>query len=330
MLPRFDYFAPKSVKEACSLLAQYREDARVIAGGTDLLVRMKQKLATPKCLINIKGIPEMDYVRYDNGRGLRIGALATLRSVGSSTVVHERFPMLAQAARSAASTQVRSMGTIGGNMCLETRCWYYNQARTWRLARPPCYKGGGDRCYVVKGGDRCYSLFAGDTVPSLIALGARIQIATSKDERTVPLEEFYTGTGQPAIRLQPEELVTGVQVPDQPPNGGGAFLKYSTRGALDFAIVSVAAAINFGASDSICDEARIVIGAVASAPIRTREAEAGLQGKRITDEAIERAAATAMKEAGPVVYIGTPVDYKRRMIGVLVRRAIVQASGLAR
>ncbi len=330
LLPKFDYFAPKTMEEACSLLSQYKESAQVVAGGTDLLIRMKQRVANPQHLVNIKSIPDLDYIDYDDKQGLTIGALTTLRRLETSAAIREKFPMLAKAASSAASTQVRSLGTIGGNICLETRCWYYNQSRSWRRSRPPCYKTGGDRCYVVKGGDRCYSLFSADTVPPLIGLGAKIRIVSSGGERAIALEEFYTGTGESATCLQADEIVTEIQVPGQPPHSGAAYLKHSSRGALDFAIASVAAVIGVKPNNGLCTEAKIVLGAISSAPVRALKAEEELRGKEITEDAIHEAAEVATKEAGAIVYIATPVNYRRRMITVLVRRAITEALGRAK
>lgn len=324
LLPGFDYFAPKTLEEACSLLAQYQGQARVIAGGTDLLVRMKQRVATPQYLVNIKSIPALDYIRYNDREGLRIGALTPLHSLETSSLVRERFPILARAASSVASAQVRSQATIGGNICLETRCWYFNQSRYWRSARPPCFKTGGERCHVVKKSDRCYSLFSADTVPPLIALGAKIRIAGLGKQRTVPLEDFYTGSGEPSTHLQPDEIIIEVQVPKPAVHSGGSYEKFSTRGAVDFAIASAAAAVSLN-PDGACSEARVVLGAIAPAPVRAQKAEAELHGRKALDRVARRVAEVAVKEAGPIVYIGAPVDYKRRLAAALVSRAIKAA-----
>ncbi len=326
-LPKFDYFTPRTLEEACSLLSQHRGQARVIAGGTDLLVRMKQRVARPRYLVDIKSIPNLGYIEADDKRGLRIGAATTLHRLETSRLIRERFPTLAAAAGSVASTQIRHMGTIGGNISLETRCWYYNQSHRWRLSRPPCFKTGGERCYVVKGGDRCYSLFSADTVVPLVALGAKIRTASSGGERVLALEELYTGTGEPATRLQPDEIIAEVQIPSQPPHSGGAYLKHSLRGAIDFALVSAASVITVSPNNGACSEARIVLGAIASAPIRALKAEESLQGREISNDAIQQAAELATKEAGPIVYIAAPVDYKRRLLTVVVKQVIKKALG---
>src|SRR5512136_795607 len=153
-LLKFDYFEPATVEEACSLLREHRGRAKVMAGGTDLVVRMRQRLVYSCSLINIKKIPHLTQIT-GNGEGIRIGALAILGDVETSLPVRRTVPILAQATGCVGSPQIRRMGTIGGNICLQTRCWYYNQSYSWRKVRPPCFKAGGDRCYVVKRGSRC-------------------------------------------------------------------------------------------------------------------------------------------------------------------------------
>lgn len=328
-LPKFKYLEPETIEGAYPLLAEHKEWAKLVAGGTDLLVRMNQRVVTPSHLINLKRIPNLDYIDHVGNEGLRIGALTTLRTLEKSEVVREKFPIISQAVGRVASPQIRSTATIGGNVCLDTRCWYYNQSHHWRRSLAPCYKLGGDCCYVVKGGDHCFSLFSADTVPALIGLGAKLRLASSGGERVIALEEFYTGVGERVNVLQPGEIVVEVQVPDLPSHTGGVYLKYSTRGVIDFPILGVAAVISIDPGSGACKEARIVLGALAPAPIRAVKAEAGLRGTEIKDSLIEDVAEVARKEAGPIVYIEAPVGYKRRMVRVLVKRAVSRALELA-
>jgi len=181
-LPKFDYLEPESIGEVSQLLSQYQGDVNVISGGTDLLVRMNQRGVTPSYLVNLKRIPDLDYITHDRTEGLRIGALTTLHEIETSSIIQEHFPILVLASSRVASPQIRSTATIAGNICLDTRCWYYNQSHRWRQSLSPCYKLGGDQCYVVKKGDHCYSLFSADTVPALIGLGAKIKIMGSAGE----------------------------------------------------------------------------------------------------------------------------------------------------
>jgi len=324
-LPDFEYFEPEAVEAVFPLLSKYKERAKVIAGGTDLLVRMNQSVITPSYLINLKHIRNLNTIEHDHTEGLRIGALTTLHAVETSLIIKEKFSVLAQAASRVASPQIRNTATIGGNICLDTRCWYYNQSQRWRQSISPCFKVGGDLCHVVKKGDHCYSLFSADTVPALIGLGAKIKIMGADGERVIALEAFYTGVGETVHVLQPDEIVTEVQVPNPPPHTGGVYLKYSTRDVIDFPILGVAAVMTVDRENGVCTEARIVLGAVSSAPSRAAKAEDRLRGKEIEDDLIAEIAEGAIKEAGPVVPIGTPVGHKRRMMRVFVRQAIQQA-----
>ena len=284
-LPRFEYLAPQTVAEACSLLSQYGKAAKVIAGGTDLLVAMKERELTPQYLLALKRIADLDYIDYDDIDGLRIGALASTQSIASSAVIQDKFSFLANAAAQIGTPQIRNMGTIGGNLC---------------NAAP-----------------------SADTAPPLIALGAKVKLTSSKGERTVPLEEFFTGPGETV--LQPNELLTEIQVPKPPPGTKGAYLKLFPRGAVDIATVGVAVRLTVG-KDGTCSDAKIVLGAVAPTPMRTKRAEALILGRKLEDKIIEEAAQTASEEARPISDVRSSADYRREMVKVLIRRAIIQAS----
>ncbi|MDY6864001.1 MAG: FAD binding domain-containing protein, partial [Thermodesulfobacteriota bacterium] len=175
-IPKFEYLAPKKLEDAVSFLKKYKGDIKVVAGGTDLIVNMKQRTITPKYLINLKEIADLDFINYKKNDGLKIGALTALRTIEKSGVIREKFPVIAKAAHEVASVQIRNVGTLGGNICLNTRCWYYNQPLYWRKSFPFCFKVGGDCCNVVKKGKQCYALFSADTVPALIGLDAKIKV----------------------------------------------------------------------------------------------------------------------------------------------------------
>ena len=284
-LPRFEYLAPKTLQEACSLLSQHKEKAKVGAGGTDLLVKMKGREFTPQYIIGLKNISDLDYIRYDKAAGLRIGALATIDSIASSAAIRERFSSLADAADKMATPQVRNLGTIGGNLC---------------NAAP-----------------------SADLAPPLISLGAKAKLVSPQGERTIALEEFFTGPGETV--LQTGEILAEIQVPSQPPNTGGAYLKIS-RTAVDLALVGVAALITLEPKDGICSDAKIALGAVAPTPIRAKKAEGAIKGKRIEDGSIEEAAQLASEEARPISDVRSSSYYRTEMVKVLTRRAIRQAS----
>lgn len=283
-LPRFEYLAPKTLPEACALLSQHREQAKVIAGGTDLLVKMKGREFTPQYIVGLKSISDLDYISYDKDEGLRIGALATIGSIASSAVIREKFSFLADAADKMATVQVRNMGTIGGNLC---------------NAAP-----------------------SADLAPPLISLGAKAKLVSPQGERTIALEGYFTGPGETV--LQTGEILAEIQVPNQPPHTGGAYLKGS-RTAVDLALVGVAALITLESRDGICRDARIVLGAVAPTPIRARRAEGAIEGKKVEDSSIEEAAQSASEEARPISDVRSSAYYRTEMVKVLTKRAIRQA-----
>lgn len=327
-LPRFEYLEPKDVKAASSLLAEKREEAAIITGGTDILVKMKQRVVTPKYLVNLRHVEEMRGIDFDEGKGLRIGALVTLEDLSKSLPVKERFPALSQAAGKVAGPQIRNMGTIGGNICLDSMCWYYNQSRQWWKSRAPCLKRGGDRCYVAKGAKECCALFQADTPPALIALGAMVKVVGPAQERSVDLEEFYTQKGKKANTMEATEFVKEIHITTPQGGSGGAYLKFSPREAIDFPVVGVAAQLSL--ADGKCQGARIVFTAVASGPVRVKEAEEVLLGNAITDDLVERAAEAAQAKIRPLNHMGVSAGYKRKLIRVLVKRSLKQAWNLAR
>ena len=324
-LPKFEYFEPETIEEACSLLLKYKEDARVIAGGTDLLVHMKRKTVTPKALVNIKKITNLNCIDCGENEGLRIGALTAIHTVGTSSIVKDRFGILAQAAGSVGTPQIRHMATLGGNLCLDSRCFYYNRSRPWRQARPACYHTGGDICHVAKGSDRCQALFVADTVPALIALGAEVTIAGPDGDKQIALEEFYTGRGEQVNLLQPGQVVTQIRVPNLSSHAGDVYLKYSLRGAIDFPIVGVAAVIIMEPEDRVCHDAKIALIGVASNPVRALEAEGVIEGKEISDNLVEDVGKVILTEIHPITHMGIPAGYKRRLIEILTKRAVRQA-----
>lgn len=322
-LPRFEYLEPTSIKGACSLLLQ--EGTRPIAGGTDLLVIMKQKVVTPKALVNLKKIPNLNHIENNKGKGLTIGALATLHDVASSPVIQQRFAPLSQAAASVGTAQVSNLATLGGNVCLDSRCLYYNQSHLWKQSIEPCHKIGGNTCHVVKGDDHCVALFVADTTPALIALGAELILASPDGEKQVALEEFYTGKGEKVNILQRGQVVTEIRVPEPAPQTGGVYLRYSLRQAVDFAVVGVAALISLEQGEGVCQHARIALSSVASKPVRAAGAEKLLKGKQFDDKVLEELEQAVLKEVNPVTHMGIPASYKRKVIGALTKRAVKQA-----
>ncbi|HID87833.1 MAG TPA: 4-hydroxybenzoyl-CoA reductase subunit beta [Anaerolineae bacterium] len=324
-LPEFEHLQPESLEEALDLLSEYREEAKVIAGGMELLVTMKHRLLSPHYLINLKEIPELDFVTYEEERGLRIGALTRLATLVRSPLVREHFPVLAQAARSVAAPPIQTMATLGGNLCQDTRCFYYNQSEFWREARPGCFKSGGRVCHVASGGDHCHSAYQGDLAPVLIALDAQVKLASKEGRRTIPLLDLYTGKGEHPIGLAPGEVLIEIEVPLLVGLWGGDYQKLRYRGAMDFPLVGVAAVLS--RNGGACAQARIVVTAVGPAPVVLEEAGRLLERKVVDERSIAQAAEAAYEATHPVARIGSTPRYRRKMVRVLARRAILGTVG---
>ncbi len=322
-LPEFNYLAPKSISEACSMLGEHKGHAKVIAGGTDLLVSMKQRVKTPENVIDLKGIPGLRYIKQ-NGRDMKIGILTLIGDLERSKVVKEHFPILAEAAQYLASPNLRNLGTIGGNICLDTRCCYYNKSNVFRKSIDVCLKFGGDICHVVKKGKKCLAISQADIVPALIALGAKVKIVSSEEEKIIPLEDLYGDDGKDYLKLKAEEIITEAQIPNPRPSTGGSFQKLRMRKSFDFALVS--ASINLNLKNGLCEDIRIVLGSVGAHPIRVIKAEDVIRGKKITNDIIEDAAEFAYKDAKPVANIvNVPPSYRKDMARVMMIQATKEA-----
>jgi 4-hydroxybenzoyl-CoA reductase subunit beta len=227
------------------------------------------------------------------------------------------------------------MGTLGGNLCLNTRCFFYNQSPFWRQARPLCFKTGGEMCHVVKGGDHCYSVYQGDLAPVLIALEARVKVAKKGGEWVIPLLDLYTGRGEKPIALEAREILTEVEIPGPVPDyksgrsslttasWGGDYQKLRYRGAMDFPLVGVAAVLDWNGES--CARAKVVLTAVTSAPVVVEEAGKFLEGQKPDEEAIAKAAEAAYEVAHPVANVGSTALYRRKMVRVMTKRAIANA-----
>ncbi|MFC1817264.1 FAD binding domain-containing protein [Thermodesulfobacteriota bacterium] len=327
-LPRFEYLEPKDIKEVSSLLSEKKKDAVILAGGTDIFIKMKQRIVTPQYLVNLRHVENMSGIEFVESKGLRIGALVTLEDLSKSLPVIERFSALSQAAGKVAIPQIRNMGTIGGNICLDSLCWYYNQSHQWRKSRPPCLKSGGGRCYVAKGTKQCRALFQADTPAALIALGAKVKVVGPVEEKLVDMEAFYTQKGEKTNTMDDTVFVKEIQIPTPPGGSGGAYLKLSHRNAIDFPIVGTASQLNL--TDGKCTSVRIVCTAVASGPVRAKEAEEVLVGNTTTNDLVEKAAELAQEKIRPLPHMSISAEYKRRLIKIMVRGSLRQAWDLAR
>ncbi|MBI4321585.1 MAG: FAD binding domain-containing protein [Chloroflexi bacterium] len=317
----FDYASPSSLDEAQGMLSQWGADAMVLAGGTDLVVAMKKGIHNPKLLVSVRNMSELKDLRFDPRDGLSVGAAVTLSRLAGSDAVKDNFPILAQAAASVASYQIRHRATIGGNVALDSRCWYYNQSKFWKKSYPDCRKIDGDTCYIVKGGTRCYALFSADTVPALLALDARVRIAGPEGLVLMQLSDLYTGTGDPANTLRADQIIAEVFLP-RIPERRAYYRKYQNRPSIDFATVTIAAAAVKGAG-GLPEDIRIVLGGVDSGPVRARQAEhlwqaAARQGAVDPTEV----AAVAARETRVFNTFNGSAIYKKRIVQDLVEQAV--------
>ncbi|MEK6243378.1 MAG: FAD binding domain-containing protein [Pseudomonadota bacterium] len=291
-LPWFDYRAPRSVAEAAKILAGEGPEAMLIAGGTDLLPNMKRRHQTPKVLVSLRGIEDLK--KFSNGSGMALGSGLTL----SEVLKIDKIPTaLRQAAAQVATVHLRNMGTLGGNLCLDTRCTYYNQNYEWRKAIDFCLKKEGDICWVATASKRCVAVSSTDTAPAMIALNANIRLVGSSGEREIPVETLYNNDGIEYLFRKPDEVLTEIRIPHA--GYKSTYWKLRRRGAFDFPVLGVAVALRFSSGNFI-DEARIALGAAASRPFLVEKASEFLKGKKLTDEVIAEVSAMVASRAKPL------------------------------
>ncbi len=314
---RFTHVNAKTVEEAGSLLRRYGDKAAVIAGGTDLMGKMKDDIlpSYPEAIINLKTIPGLDFISEEE-EILRIGSLTRLEDVATDPVVKSHYRALSEAAERTASAHLREMGTLGGNLCQDIRCWFYRNPQN----RFPCLRKGGGRCYAIEGDNRYHSIFGGsvtegclavhpsDTAPALIALDAKI--LTSK--RTIRAEEFFEVRVCRTTVLDPDEIVTEIRIPTPPEEAKSAFIKFALRESIDFPIVNCGAMVN--CSDGRVTDARICLNAVWVKPYRAIKVEEAMVGKVITEETAEAAGVAAVSEAKPLRDNGYMVQIAKTMV----------------
>ncbi len=322
-LPEFKLLRPRTVDEAIGYLAKYA-DVRVLAGGTDLIPSMRQKLFEPRYVLDIRRIPELKGIRHNGGNGVEIGALTTLTVVERSDFLRQHYPVLTEAARTVASPLLRNMGTIGGNICLDTRCLWYNQSLTWRKGCGFCIKKDGDLCHVAPGGSKCWAVFSGDTPPALLCLNAEIEIASPAGRRRVPLREFYTGLGDEYRKLNPTELVTRIFLPESSADYRGIYRKLRVRGSIDYPLAGVAVVLK--RSNGHVADARLAITAVNPAPLLVKGVSRLLEGRPIDESLAEAVGDLAARTAKPLTTSALTPEYRREMIRVFTKRAVLAAA----
>jgi len=323
-LPPFRYVAPATAREASRILADDGPEAMAVAGGTDLYPNMKRRQFTPKTLVGLRRIAE-GYGIEANGT-LTLGAMTTLSAVASHPAVRERWPAVARSAGLVSSPPLRNAGTIGGNLCVDTRCTYYNQTEFWRASIGYCMKKDGHVCLVAPGSDICWALSSSDTAPVMIALGAEVTLAGTDGERRVAVRDLYGPDGIAYLSKRPEEILTRVHVPDRS-GWTMTYRKLRRRGSIDFPILGVAVAARRG-TGGVVEDVRIVLGAVHTAPVEATDAQEFLRDKVLDPETIEMAAGIAYKPAKPLDNADLSYAWRKRMTRIEVARALREVAGL--
>lgn len=323
-LPEFRLLRPRTLEEALAHLATHKGNIRVLAGGTDLIPSMRQKLFEPQYVLDLRGISNLRGINPQADGGVEIGALTTIRTIERSDFLRQRYPVLTEAASTVASPVLRNMGTIGGNICLDTRCLWYNQSLTWRKGCGFCIKKDGDLCHVAPGGTKCWAAFSGDTPPALLCLNAEIEIASADGTRCIPLVDFYTGLGDNYRALQPHELVTRILLPASSAGYRGVYRKLRVRGSIDYPLAGVAVVMK--RSNGHVADARVGITAVNPAPLLVKGATALLAGKAIDEAMAEAVGDLAARISKPLTTSALTPEYRREMIRVFTKRAILAAA----
>jgi 4-hydroxybenzoyl-CoA reductase subunit beta len=325
-LPRFRLLQPRSLAEAATALAGEGEAARLVAGGTDLWPNLKRRHQKAATVVSLAGVGGLDEIRTNGD--LHLGAMATLSDVERHPEVSGRFPDLARAVGWISSPVLRNMGTIGGNVCLDTRCTYYNQNEEWRQSISYCMKAEGKICWVAPSSPRCWAVQSADSAPMLVALGARVQLVSTAGEREIPISALYHDDGMDYLTKRRDEIVSAIVVPGTSDAAScrTAFFKLRRRGSIDFGVLSVAVALWL--DGDVVRDARVVLGSVASLPSSADDVAAALRGQKLTGETLAAAAAKARSAATPMDNTDLDPRWRGQVTPVYVERTLRQAAGL--
>ena len=321
-LPDLTVLRPASVAEAVEAL-RANPGARLLAGGTDIVPNLKYGMYDTRHLVALRGLSrELRYLREEPSGEVRLGALCTVDELGESELVKARLPALAEACGQIAGPQLRRMGTLGGNLCLDTRCVYVNQSHFWRSALGFCLKKDGTVCHVVAGGKRCVAAASNDTAPVLLALDASVRTVSPRGERVLPLREFYLADGVHNTVLEPDELLTEVRVPPAASRLRQAFAKLRTRAAIDFPALNLAVALSL--DGNVLKSVSLAVGALAARPALIKGLE-DLQGRPADARLAEDLGRRAHKQCKPLTNINVDPEWRRDVLPVLVRRTVLRA-----
>jgi 4-hydroxybenzoyl-CoA reductase subunit beta len=323
-LPLFEFRAPRTLDEAARILQGEQTNAMPLAGGTDLLPNMKRRQQVPRTLISLRQIPSLAEITL-SGSGTRLGACLTLSDIAVDPRFRNGLTALAQAASLVATPQIRNMATLGGNICLDTRCNYYDQNYEWRKAINFCLKKDGTTCWVAPGSSKCMAVSSTDTGPALMALGARVRLVSRSGEREVLLSDLYNNDGIEYIKRRPDEILAEVLL-DSLHGWKSTYWKLRRRGSFDFPVLSVAAAARIS-KDGIVEDARMVVGSAACRPLEAKDAARFLLGRTLNQQAIEEAAALAAKIAKPLDNTDFDMTWRKRVTTEFVTYALRELRG---
>jgi 4-hydroxybenzoyl-CoA reductase subunit beta len=318
-LPKFEYHTPPTIAEAVKIMAEAGPAGQFVAGGTDLYPNMKRRQQMPQTVISVMCLAELNQITGDGAQGLRIGASVTLTDICEHPVINRDYPVIAKAARTISTPLLRNMGTIGGNLLLDTRCNYYDQNYEWRKGINFCLKKDGDVCWVAPGSSKCWAVQSSDLVPVMVAIGAKLRLASTLGERVIDAAGFYNDDGIQYLHKRSDELLVDIQLP--PTNGWRAsYQKLRRRGAFDFPVLGVAAWLSM--DEGLVHNARVVLGGIAPAPVEIKEAAGALIGGRLVDEQIAAAAEAAYVKARPLDNTDFVYQWRKQMARQYTLRAL--------
>jgi 4-hydroxybenzoyl-CoA reductase subunit beta len=316
-LAPFSLHTPATTSQAAALLARL-PGARIVAGGTDLLPNLRCGIGSPSALVDVTAIPDFAAITYDD-QGWRVGAGVTLARLAGDASIARELPALAQAAAGVAGPAHRTVATLGGNLCLDTRCVFYNQSEWWRRSNQYCLKHGGETCHVAPQGKRCHAAFSGDIAPALIALDATVEVVGEKGERMLPLADLYQEDGAAPLRLGPGELLTSIRIPPQPAGARSGYRKARVRGAIDFPLAGVAVRATF--SDGRLASLRLALTGTNPRPILLADTGA-LCGATVDETMLTALGKRVGKQTSPVRTTATAANYRRQVAIALAQRLV--------
>jgi 4-hydroxybenzoyl-CoA reductase subunit beta len=321
-LPKFDYRTPREIAEAVKIMAASGPEGQFVAGGTDLYPNMKRRQQTPRTVISVMRVPELNQITGDGESGIRIGASVTLTDIVEHPLINRDYPVIAHAARTVSTPILRNMGTIGGNLLLDTRCNYYDQNFEWRKGINFCLKKDGDVCWVAPGSSKCWAVQSSDLVPVMVAIGAKFRLASTLGERMIDAAGFYNDDGIDYLKKRPDELLVDIHLP--PLNGWRAsYQKLRRRGAFDFPVLGVAAWVQVDQAGSVKD-AKLILGGIAPSPMEVKEAGEALIGHPLDSDHIQAAAEAAYIKARPLDNTDFVMNWRKQMARQYTLRALQQ------